>query len=85
MKMEIDEAVAIIREIATGDRESEAIDVIARTIVGLIDATETYRSLYEGAEKRIMRYRDIASRPDIPYNNRADSEPSGGDGDECIE
>jgi len=35
----------------------------------LLDACGKYRSLYEGAEKRIQRYRDVAGRPDIPSFN----------------
>lgn len=34
----------------------------------LVDMVEKYRALYEGAEKRIMRYRDVASTPDIFVN-----------------
>lgn len=64
--MELDEAMAILSEIATGDREREAFEVVRRSLVGLMDASETYRSLYEGAEKRIIRYRDVAGRPDLP-------------------
>lgn len=32
----------------------------------LKDACDKYRALYEGAEKRIQLYRDVAGKPDIP-------------------
>ena len=29
-------------------------------------ALDAYRSLYEGAEKRLMKFRDLAAKPDLP-------------------
>ena len=64
--MELDEAMKIISEIAEGDKEREAFETVKASVVGLLNDIEAYRSLYEGAVKRISRYRDVAGRPDIP-------------------
>lgn len=45
--------------------DQQMLDVIET----LLDACGKYRSLYEGAEKRIQCYRDVAGRPDIPSFN----------------
>lgn len=64
--MELDEALSIISEIATGDNERRAFLHIKDSIVGLINDLESYRSLYESATKKMERFRDIASKPDLP-------------------
>lgn len=56
--MDYIEGLERLREISTGDKEREALESVEQ-------AMEAYRSLYEGAEKKIMRYRDVASKPDI--------------------
>lgn len=60
----LEDALDILREIAVGDKEKEAFSVVEY-------AVSSYRSLYEAAEKRIQRYRDIASKPDICENINA--------------
>lgn len=65
MKMPLDEAIARLLEIATGDKERDALDT-------LVFACENYRAMYEGAQKRLMYLRDVAGRPDLPYNANAE-------------
>lgn len=60
--MDIEKAVAIIDEIAEGDQEKEAVKVIKDGIAELIENANRYRALYEGAVKKIERYRDVASK-----------------------
>lgn len=64
--MELDEALAILSEIAMGVKEREAFTVVKSSVIGLLDDIEAYRSLYEGAVKRLERFRDVAAMPDIP-------------------
>ena len=58
MHMSLDEAVARLTEIAEGDKEREALET-------LVFACDQYRSLYEGAQKRLMYLRDVAGMPEI--------------------
>lgn len=66
--MELDEALKILSEIAEGDKEREAFVTVKASVVGLLNDCEAYRSLFEGAQKRLVQYRDIARRPDIHTN-----------------
>ena len=66
--MELDEALSIISEISQGDKEREAFLTVKSSIVGILNDIEAYRSLYEGAVKKMARYRDVAARPDITEN-----------------
>ena len=65
MKMSHDEAVQRLTEIATGDKEIEALK-------HLIWEVDTYRHLYEQLQLRLTRFKDVAGRPDIPRNTNAE-------------
>lgn len=81
--MEVDQALAIISEIATGDKEREAFLCIKEAMIGLLNDCDTYRSMYEGIQKRITHLRDIAGRPDLPYSPEPSTqEDDEGSGDE---
>ena len=63
--MEIDEALNIISEIATGDKEQEAYKVVKETILSLCYHSDTYRHLYEDSQKRLTRLRDVDAAPTL--------------------
>ena len=57
-----------------------AVFAIKESVAGLqtelndtIRQAETYRHLFEDAQKRLTRLRDLATRPDIPDNYMADT------------
>ena len=67
-QMELDDALMILTEIATGADERQAICLVKESVYGLQDeaaanarVAETYRHLYEDAQKRMMRLRARAA------------------------
>lgn len=54
----------MLKEKFKGGKTSDELEIIET----LYDACNKYRSLYECAMKRIERYRDVASKPDICVN-----------------
>ena len=74
--MELDDALMILTEIATGTEEREAICLVKESIYGLQYEADTYRHMYEGVQKRIVMYRDMASKPDLPYPTKKEMEAS---------
>lgn len=67
-QMELDDALMILTEIATGDDERQAICLVKESLYGLQDeaaanarVAETYRHLYEDAQKRMTRLREHAA------------------------
>lgn len=57
-EMELEDALAILTEIATGDEERRAICLVKESVYGLRDEAEAYRGLYESARKRLTRFRE---------------------------
>lgn len=54
---------------ANPEDDQQMLDVIE----ALLDACGKYRSLYDGALKKMERYRDVAAKPDIcVYNKNKD-------------
>lgn len=67
-QMELDDALMILTEIATGADERQAICLVKESVYGLQNeaaanarVAETYRHLYEDAQKRMMRLRERAA------------------------
>lgn len=59
-EMELDDALMILTEVATGDEERRAICLVKESVYGLQNDAEAYRHLYESALKRLTRYRERA-------------------------
>lgn len=81
--IELDDAIERLVPLAKEHEDRMAVQTIKESIAGLrlelADMTrqaETYRHMYEGIQKRLERYRDVASRPDIPENVMADKKIS---------
>jgi len=62
--MDLNEAIELANEWIEEGHPETGYEV-TNVLLTLVDACGKYRSLYEGAEKRIQRYRDVASKPDI--------------------
>lgn len=61
MDMELDDALAVLTEIATGDEERKAICLVKDSLYGLRREADAYRGLYESAQKRLTRFREGAA------------------------
>lgn len=79
-EIELEDALSIVTELARTDEERMAVFAIKESVAGLqteLNDTrrqaETYRHLFEGIQKRLTRFRDVAARPDIPDNYMSDT------------